>query len=117
MSQPEPPRTQPRSWISPRSIVVAMSTYPLYGNYKKFFRRTSCRCESMGFGSVLHMEVNHISTHLGFWFVRNFDEQFDELNVGNHRIKITFDVVYEVFGIPKGSKPVVTIVDKKIQKR
>ncbi|KAJ0796732.1 hypothetical protein HanPI659440_Chr04g0165701 [Helianthus annuus] len=63
------------------------------------------------------MKVNHISTHLGFWLMRNFDEQLDELNVGNNKIKITSDVVYEVFGIPKGTKPIVTIVDKQKVKK
>ncbi|MFS8006479.1 hypothetical protein Hanom_Chr14g01249631 [Helianthus anomalus] len=67
----------------------------------------------MVFGSVLDRELNHISTHLGFWLVRNFDEQFDVLNIGNHRIKITSDLVYEVFGIPKGSKPIVTVAMNK----
>ncbi|MFS7936764.1 hypothetical protein Hanom_Chr05g00419581 [Helianthus anomalus] len=71
----------------------------------------------MGFGSILDMNLKHISTHLGFWLVRNFDEEFDELNIGNHRIKITSDSVYEVFGIPKESKLVVTVVDKRKVKK
>ncbi|MFS7955388.1 hypothetical protein Hanom_Chr07g00642041 [Helianthus anomalus] len=85
---------------------------------RNFLEAQVADVKCMGFGYVIDMEVNHISTHLGFWFVRNFDEQFDELNVGNNRIKITSDLVYDVFGIPKGSKPVVTVVDKrKLKKR
>ncbi|MFS7889965.1 hypothetical protein Hanom_Chr00s000006g01613201 [Helianthus anomalus] len=71
----------------------------------------------MGFGAILDMNINHISTHLGYWQARNFDEMFDTLNVGKHQIKITSDTVYEVFGIPKGPKPVDIIVDKRKVKK
>ncbi|MFS7985790.1 hypothetical protein Hanom_Chr11g01002761 [Helianthus anomalus] len=84
---------------------------------RNFSKARVADVKSMGFGSVLDMNFNHISTRLGFWLVRNFDEEFDELNIGNHQIKITSDSVYEVFGIPKGSKPVVTIVDKRRVKK
>ncbi|MFS7927953.1 hypothetical protein Hanom_Chr04g00315201 [Helianthus anomalus] len=63
------------------------------------------------------MNINHISTRLGYWMVRNFDEMFDKLNIGKHQIKITSDTVYEVFGIPKLPKSVVIIVDKNKVKK
>ncbi|KAJ0554627.1 hypothetical protein HanHA89_Chr08g0310171 [Helianthus annuus] len=72
--------------------------------------------KSMGFGSILDMNLNHILTRLGFWLVRNFDEEFNELNVGNHQIKITSDSVHEVFGIPKGPKQVVMLIKEKLKK-
>ncbi|MFS7919183.1 hypothetical protein Hanom_Chr03g00209811 [Helianthus anomalus] len=56
----------------------------------------------MGFGHVLDIKVNHISTHVGFWLLRNYDEQYNTLNIGNHKIQITRDSIYDVFGIPKG---------------
>ncbi|MFS7987472.1 hypothetical protein Hanom_Chr11g01023091 [Helianthus anomalus] len=84
---------------------------------RNFSKAQVANVKSMGFGSVLDMDLNHISTHLGFWVVRNFDEEFNELNIGNHQIKITSDSVNEVFGIPKGSTPVVTVVDKRIVKK
>ncbi|MFS7966648.1 hypothetical protein Hanom_Chr09g00776261 [Helianthus anomalus] len=71
----------------------------------------------MGFGSVLDMDLNHISKHFRFWLVRNFDLEFDDLKIGNHRIKICSDSVFKVFGIPKGSKSVVTVVDKRKVKK
>ncbi|MFS7913451.1 hypothetical protein Hanom_Chr02g00141951 [Helianthus anomalus] len=80
---------------------------------RNFSKEQVAGVKSMGFGFILDMNLNHISTRLGFWLVRKFDEEFDELNIGNHQIKITSDSVYEVFGIPKGSKPVVTVVDKR----
>ncbi|MFS7890030.1 hypothetical protein Hanom_Chr00s000006g01613981 [Helianthus anomalus] len=48
--------------------------------------------KSMGFGSILDMNLNNISTRLGFWLVRNFDVEFNELKIGNHQIRITFRV-------------------------
>ncbi|MFS7987474.1 hypothetical protein Hanom_Chr11g01023111 [Helianthus anomalus] len=63
---------------------------------RNFSKAQVANVKSMGFGPVLDTDLNRISTHLGFWLVRNF---------------------YEVFGIPKGSKPVVTVVDKRIVKK
>ncbi|MFS7966694.1 hypothetical protein Hanom_Chr09g00776781 [Helianthus anomalus] len=70
---------------------------------RNFSKAQVADVKNMGFGSVLNMDLKIISTHLGFRIVRNFDEEFDELNIGSHRIKISSDSVYEVFGIPKGS--------------
>ena len=71
----------------------------------------------MGFGAILDININHISTRLAYWLVRNFDEKLDKLNVGKHQIKITSDTVYEVFGIPKGPKKVEIIADKRKVKK
>ncbi|MFS7937882.1 hypothetical protein Hanom_Chr05g00432991 [Helianthus anomalus] len=71
----------------------------------------------MGFGAVLDMNITHILTRLGYWRARNFGEMFDRINVGKHQIKITSDTIYEVFGMPKGPKPVVIIVDKRKVKK
>ncbi|MFS7953991.1 hypothetical protein Hanom_Chr07g00625091 [Helianthus anomalus] len=56
----------------------------------------------MGFGPDLCIKVSYISTHLGCWLLRNYDEQYSTLNIGNHKIRITRDSVYDVFSIPKG---------------
>ncbi|MFS7936107.1 hypothetical protein Hanom_Chr05g00411551 [Helianthus anomalus] len=62
---------------------------------RNFSKSQVADVKSMGFGSILDMNLNRISTCLGFWLVRNFDEEFDELSIGNHQIKITSDSVYE----------------------
>ncbi|XP_035838920.1 uncharacterized protein LOC118486526 [Helianthus annuus] len=72
---------------------------------------------NMGFGAILDININHISTRLAYWLARNFDENFDTLNVGKLQIKITSDTVYEVFGIPKGPKQVEIIADKRKVKK
>ncbi|KAJ0471518.1 hypothetical protein HanHA89_Chr15g0597031 [Helianthus annuus] len=71
----------------------------------------------MGFGAILDININHISTRLAYWLVRNFDEKLDKLNVGNHQIKITSNTLYEVFGLPKGPKKVEIIADKRKVKK
>ncbi|MFS7930020.1 hypothetical protein Hanom_Chr04g00339261 [Helianthus anomalus] len=63
--------------------------------------------KSMGFGLVLDIKVSYITIHLGFWLLRNYDEQYTTLKIRNHRIRITRDSVYDVFGIPKGPNPVL----------
>ncbi|MFS7967480.1 hypothetical protein Hanom_Chr09g00786241 [Helianthus anomalus] len=84
----------------------------------KFFSKTQVDgVKNMGFGAILDMNINHISTRLAYWLARNFDEMFDTLNVGRHQIKITSDTVYKVFGIPKGPKQVEIIVDKRKVKK
>ncbi|MFS7906990.1 hypothetical protein Hanom_Chr01g00065691 [Helianthus anomalus] len=71
----------------------------------------------MGFGAIFDMNITHISTRLGFWLVRNFDDEFDKLNISKHQNKITSDTIYEVFGIPKGPKPIVIVVYKRKVKK
>ena len=84
----------------------------------KFFSKKQVdEVKNMGFGAILDMNINHISTRLAYWLARNFDEKFDKLNVGKHQIKITSDTVYEVFGIPKGPKQVEIIADKRKVKK
>ncbi|KAJ0820521.1 hypothetical protein HanPSC8_Chr16g0708981 [Helianthus annuus] len=74
---------------------------------RKFTQAQIADVKSIGFGPVLDINVNYICTHLGYWLIRNYDEQDSTLNIGNHRIRITHDLVHDVFGIPKGPNPVL----------
>ncbi|MFS7936615.1 hypothetical protein Hanom_Chr05g00417681 [Helianthus anomalus] len=58
---------------------------------RKFTPRQVADVKIMGFGSVLDMEINHISTHLGYRLLVNYNEVLNVLNVGNHTIQITTD--------------------------
>ncbi|MFS8020105.1 hypothetical protein Hanom_Chr15g01411631 [Helianthus anomalus] len=82
ITEAEPIRTEPR---------------PYYENHHDV-----ADVKSIGFGDVLEIKLNHISTRLGYWHIRNYDEQYNTLNLGNHKIEITRDSVHDVFGIPKG---------------
>ncbi|KAJ0926138.1 hypothetical protein HanRHA438_Chr04g0167621 [Helianthus annuus] len=84
---------------------------------RRFSKKQIDDVRDMGFGAILDININHISTRLAYWLARNFDEKFDKLNVGKHQIKITPDTVYEVFGIPKGPKKVEIIADKRKVKK
>ncbi|KAJ0495472.1 hypothetical protein HanIR_Chr12g0609161 [Helianthus annuus] len=84
---------------------------------RRFSKKQIDDVRDMGFGAILDININHISTRLAYWLVRNFDEKFDKLNVGNHQIKITSNTVYEVFGLPKGPKKVEIIADKRKVKK
>ncbi|KAJ0569881.1 hypothetical protein HanHA300_Chr05g0171681 [Helianthus annuus] len=74
---------------------------------RKFTPRQVADVKSMGFGSVSDMEINNISTHLGYRLLVNYDEVLNVLNLGNHTIQITTDRVHKVFGIPKSTNLVV----------
>ena len=84
---------------------------------RRFSKKQIDDVRDMGFGAILDININYISTRLAYWLARNFDEKFDKLNVGKHQIKITSDTVYEVFGIPKGPKQVEIIADKRKVKK
>lgn len=63
--------------------------------------------EEMGFGSILRMSISTIPTRLAYWLVMNYDANLNELNMGNHIVKITPAVVHEIFGIPLGGEEIV----------
>ncbi|KAJ0864285.1 hypothetical protein HanPSC8_Chr12g0540201 [Helianthus annuus] len=56
----------------------------------------------MGFEALLSLKINSVPTRLGHWLVMNYDEDRQEINTGNHRIKITSKLVEECLGIPRG---------------
>ncbi|XP_076897923.1 helicase-like transcription factor CHR28 [Bidens hawaiensis] len=57
----------------------------------------------MGFGSILQMNIKSIPTALGYWLLVNYNHHLNELNVGDHVIKITPSLVHEILGIPMGN--------------
>ncbi|KAF5819635.1 hypothetical protein HanXRQr2_Chr02g0079841 [Helianthus annuus] len=115
----EPPKTEHREFFKYSNEAVLLRCQPnsYMDTVKKFSKKQVDEVKNMGFGAILDMNINHISTRLAYWLARNFDEKFDTLNIGKHQIKITSDTVYEVFGIPKGAKPVEIIVDKRKVKK
>ncbi|KAJ0890220.1 hypothetical protein HanRHA438_Chr09g0421361 [Helianthus annuus] len=118
-SKPEPPRTEPRVFFeySNEAILLRCQSTSYMDTVKKFSKEQVDEVKNMSFRAILDMNINHISTRLAYWLARNFEEMFDTLNVGKHQIKIISDTVFEVFGIPKGPKPVEIIVDKRKVKK
>ncbi|MFS7890035.1 hypothetical protein Hanom_Chr00s000006g01614031 [Helianthus anomalus] len=68
MSQPEPPRTQPRPFFEYHNEALLLRCQPT--PYMEIVRNLSkeqvADMKSMGFGSILDMNLNHISTRLRF---------------------------------------------------
>ncbi|KAJ0714199.1 hypothetical protein HanPI659440_Chr13g0486841 [Helianthus annuus] len=106
---PEPIRLELRPFYGYHHEALSLRCSPssFIETIRKFTQAQIADFKSIGFGPVLDINVNYICTHLGYWLVRNYDEQDSTLNIGNHRIKITRDSVYDVFGIPKGPNPVI----------
>ncbi|XP_022024912.1 uncharacterized protein LOC110925257 [Helianthus annuus] len=65
--------------------------------------------KEMGFEALLSLKINFVPTMLGYWLVMNYDEDRQEINTGNHRIKITSKLVEECLGIPRGK---ITVLEK-----
>ncbi|KAD6795346.1 hypothetical protein E3N88_06242 [Mikania micrantha] len=61
---------------------------------------------SMGFKPFLSLEVETVPTRLAQWLLSNYDSDNNELNAGNHTIKVTPSTVKDVLGIPLGRLPV-----------
>ncbi|KAJ0754724.1 putative Ulp1 protease family catalytic domain, papain-like cysteine peptidase superfamily [Helianthus annuus] len=101
----EPIRTEPRPYYDYHHDVISLRCSPsgFLDTVKHFTEAQVADVKSIGFGDVLNIKLYHISTRLGYWLVRNYDEQYSTLNIGNHKIKITRDSVHDVFGIPKGN--------------
>ncbi|KAJ0923455.1 hypothetical protein HanPSC8_Chr05g0216151 [Helianthus annuus] len=105
----EPIRTEPRPFNAYHHEALSLRCSPsaFLDTIRQFTEAQIAGVKSMGFGHVLDIKVCFITTDLGFWLLRNYDEQYNTLNIGNHRIRITRDSVYDVFGIPKGTNPVL----------
>ncbi|MFS7968079.1 hypothetical protein Hanom_Chr09g00793331 [Helianthus anomalus] len=101
----EPIRTEPRPYYDYHHDVISLQCSPsgFLDTVKHFTEAQVADVKSIGFGDVLDIKLYHISTRLGYWLVRNYDEQYNTLNIGNHMIEITRDSVHDVFGIPKGN--------------
>ncbi|KAL4573730.1 hypothetical protein LXL04_020546 [Taraxacum kok-saghyz] len=56
----------------------------------------------MGFGAFLDMKMEQCPAKLGHFLVENLDDKNLVLRTGKRDIKLTTDVVHEVFGIPNG---------------
>ncbi|MFS7900147.1 hypothetical protein Hanom_Chr00s097742g01802101 [Helianthus anomalus] len=65
--------------------------------------------KEMGFEALLSLKINFVPTMLAYWLVMNYDEDRQEINTGNHRIKITSKLVEECLGIPRGK---ITVLEK-----
>ncbi|MFS7905014.1 hypothetical protein Hanom_Chr01g00042781 [Helianthus anomalus] len=101
----EPIRTEPRPFYDYHHDVISLRCSPsgFLDTVKHFTEAQVADVKSIGFGDVLDIKLDHISTRLGYWLVRNYDEQYNTLNIGNHKIEITRDSVHDVCGIPKGN--------------
>lgn len=79
----------------------------------KFINSLSAKQEealnNIGFGSYLEIKIETIPTRMAYWLVSNYDPRTNELNVGNHTIKITDQTVHDILGIPKGN---ISVIDQ-----
>ncbi|KAJ0770599.1 hypothetical protein HanPI659440_Chr07g0259471 [Helianthus annuus] len=99
----EPIRMEPRLYYAyhHEALSLRCSPFTFWDTIRQFTEARIADVKSMGFGPVFDIKVSYRSTHLGFWLLQNYDEQHSTLNIGNHKIRITRDSVYDVFGIPK----------------
>ncbi|KAD7476880.1 hypothetical protein E3N88_00016 [Mikania micrantha] len=67
----------------------------------------------MGFKPFLSLAFDTISTRLAHWLVSNYNCDRDELNAGNHIIKIASGTVKDVLGTLLGK---ITVNEKKKKK-
>ncbi|KAI3776383.1 hypothetical protein L1987_46162 [Smallanthus sonchifolius] len=60
----------------------------------------------MGFASIQHFNVVHISSCFGLWLLKKYDHNTNTFNMGNRVVNIARELVNDVLGIPMGSKEV-----------
>ncbi|KAK9053285.1 hypothetical protein SSX86_029918 [Deinandra increscens subsp. villosa] len=62
--------------------------------------------KEMGFGNLLNLSIHSIPTAFGYFLLKNYDSETDILNDGENKIKISSELIKEVFQIPNGGKEV-----------
>ncbi|KAJ0612415.1 hypothetical protein HanHA300_Chr01g0027251 [Helianthus annuus] len=61
----------------------------------------------IGFESILKFKLHSVPRKFGYWLVKNFDAENDEINIGDEKIKITAEFIQKVFQIPNGKTEIV----------
>ncbi|KAF5767577.1 hypothetical protein HanRHA438_Chr14g0635901 [Helianthus annuus] len=81
---PEPIRVERRPFYAyhHEALILRCSPSSFLDTIRQFTEARIADVKSMGFGPVLDINVNYICTHLGYWLVRNYDEQDSTLNIG-----------------------------------
>ncbi|MFS7917045.1 hypothetical protein Hanom_Chr03g00184491 [Helianthus anomalus] len=67
----------------------------------------------IGFGSILSFKLHSVPRKFGYWLVKNFDAENDEINTGDEKIKITAELIQKVFQIPNGK----TEIEEKLRQK
>lgn len=70
--------------------------------------------KSMGFGSMLQLQIKSIDNTLMSWLIKNFDPSTRVLKVCGKRIQITLDKVKYAFGIPCTNQDITDIQGSNI---
>ncbi|XP_022007191.1 uncharacterized protein LOC110906354 [Helianthus annuus] len=65
----------------------------------------------IGFESILKFNLDSVPRKFGYWLVKNFDAENDEINTGDEKIKITAEFIQKVFQIPNGK----TEIEEKLR--
>ncbi|XP_035831795.1 uncharacterized protein LOC118480913 [Helianthus annuus] len=67
--------------------------------------------KEIGFESILKFNLHSVPRKFGYWLVKNFDAENDEINTGDERIKITAEFIQKVLQIPNGK----TEIEEKLR--
>ncbi|KAF5815485.1 hypothetical protein HanXRQr2_Chr03g0123621 [Helianthus annuus] len=65
----------------------------------------------IGFGSIPSFKLHSVPRKFGYWLVKNFDAENDEINTGVEKIKIIAELIQKVFQIPNGK----TEIEEKLR--
>ncbi|GJX83255.1 ulp1 protease family, C-terminal catalytic domain-containing protein [Tanacetum coccineum] len=71
--------------------------------------------KDMGFGSFIGYKINRVPTALARWLLLNYDPRTYVLEAGDVKIKITSQIVHDIFGLPMGG--LATIKPSDVAKR
>ena len=65
----------------------------------------------IGFEGILKFKLHSVPRKFGYWLVKNFDAENDEINTGDEKIKITAEFIQKVLQIPNGK----TEIEEKLR--
>ncbi|GJW01117.1 hypothetical protein Tco_1556368 [Tanacetum coccineum] len=69
--------------------------------------------KDMGFGPFVGYKINRFLIALARWLLLKYDPRTSVLQVGDVKIKITSQIVHDIFGLPMGGKEIVELNQAK----
>ncbi|KAJ0716263.1 putative Nucleotidyltransferase superfamily [Helianthus annuus] len=107
----EQPEQQPYYDYDGKKINIRCAVNNLKDYIEGLSKEQRNAVREIGFESILKFNLHSVPRKFGYWLVKNFDAENDEINTGDEKIKITAEFIQKVFQIPNGK----TEIEEKLR--
>ncbi|XP_021986554.1 uncharacterized protein LOC110882995 [Helianthus annuus] len=92
----EQPEEQPYYDYDGKKISIRCAVNNLTDYIENLSKEQKKVVREIGFGSILSFKLHSVPRKFGYWLVKNFDAENDEINTGDEKIKITAELIQKI---------------------